>query len=188
MQLISLSELTGCIVTLNNQKLEELLNFGPIKGKCNNISPEASSGTNTFDMPIHVSSTAQEFKPQKRCEVSFPDMIVIVNTQNVDKEMIISRRSTYQKILTIEKRGVQVVERDLILPVDIIINSTMCIVWYDCKNIGKKASSQDEGASSVPLCMENIAANVLTSLSFAFTTCILVTFLTYPALFWIFFV
>ncbi|KMS95282.1 hypothetical protein BVRB_009600 [Beta vulgaris subsp. vulgaris] len=167
----------GVIVTSNDRdtiKLEELLNFGPIKGKCNKISPEASSGTNTFDMPIHVSSTAQEFKPQKRCEVSFPDMIVIVNTQNVDKEMIISRRSTYQKILTIEKRGVQVVERDLILPVDIIINSTMCIVWYDCKNIGKKASSQDEGASSVPLCMENIAANVLTSLSFAFTTCILI--------------
>ncbi|XP_021730416.1 protein SHORTAGE IN CHIASMATA 1-like [Chenopodium quinoa] len=166
----------GVIATSSDRdtaKLEALLNYGPVEGKCNKVSSGASDGTNTSSFPIPVCSTAQESEPAHLCESSH-DMPIIINTQDFDKDMIISRRSTYQKILTMEKKGVQVVERDLILPVDIILNSTACIVWYDCKNIGKKTTAQDEGASCVPLCIENIAANVLTSLSFAFTTCVLV--------------
>ncbi|KAA8533732.1 hypothetical protein F0562_031249 [Nyssa sinensis] len=88
--------------------------------------------------------------------------------------MIISRRSTYQKILAMEKEGAQVVERDLNLPVDVIISAAVCLAWYDCRNIGKKATARDEASSCLSLCVENIAANVLTSLSFAFSGCILI--------------
>lgn len=105
---------------------------------------------------------------------SLPDIVIIVNTQNFDKEMLISRRSTYQKILLMEKEGAQVVERDLNLPVDILVNAKVCLAWYDLKNIEKKSSAVDEAFSCLPLCIENVAASVLTSLSFAFTSCILV--------------
>ena len=43
--------------------------------------------------------------------VSSPEIVIIVNAQNFDKQMIVSR-STYQKILAMEKGGAQVVERD----------------------------------------------------------------------------
>ncbi|KNA23925.1 hypothetical protein SOVF_019670 isoform C [Spinacia oleracea] len=166
----------GVIGTSNDRDtiLDALLNCGPIKEKCNKVFTEASGGTNSSGFPIPVCHTAQESEPVLPCGITFQDMPIIINTQDFEKEMIISRRSTYQKILTMEKRGVQVVERDLILPVDIVLNSTVCLGWYNCKNIGKKATAQDEGASSVPLCIENIATNILTSLSFAFTTCVLI--------------
>ncbi|KAK3220730.1 hypothetical protein Dsin_014700 [Dipteronia sinensis] len=108
---------------------------------------------------------------------SYPNAVIIVNTQSFDKEMIISRRSTYHRILAMEKEGVQVVERDSDLPVDVIISSASCLVWYDCSNIGKKASALDEASSCLPLCVDNIATNVLTLLSFPFSSCILVIFL-----------
>lgn len=105
---------------------------------------------------------------------SFPGTVIVVNTQNFDKEMLMSRRSTYQRILALEKEGAQVVERDSSLPVDVIISADICLVWYDCRNIGKKATSLDEASSCLPLCVEDIAANVLTLLSFSFSSCILV--------------
>ncbi|CAI9302430.1 unnamed protein product [Lactuca saligna] len=114
--------------------------------------------------------SAMESKKINTNTCSLPDAIIIVNTQNVDTEMIISRRSTYQKILAMEKQGVQVVERDLNLPVDVIISAAVCLVWYDIKNIRTKTSSDSECSS----CVENIAANVLTSISFAFSGCILI--------------
>ncbi|KAM0039025.1 putative protein shortage in chiasmata 1 [Helianthus debilis subsp. tardiflorus] len=98
---------------------------------------------------------------------------IIVNTQNGETEMLISRRSTYQKILAMEKEGIQVVERDLNLPVDVIISAAVCLVLYDSNNIIKKTNSSD-GASSLSSCVENIAANVLTSLSFALSGCVLI--------------
>lgn len=102
------------------------------------------------------------------------NMPIIVNTLNGETDMIISRRSTYQKILAMEKEGIQVVERDLNLPVDVIISAASCLVLYDINNIRKKTNSLD-GASSLPSCIENIAANVLTSLSFSLSSCILVS-------------
>lgn len=104
-----------------------------------------------------------------------PETIIIVNTHNFDKEMVIARRTAYQKILALEKKGVQVVERDLRQPVDIIVSASACLAWYDCKNIAKKATAPDEAFSCLPLCVENIAASILTSLSFAFSGCILVS-------------
>lgn len=131
---------------------------------------------------------ATESKKVNTFTPSLPDAIVIMNTQNVDTEMVISRRSTYQKILAMEKEGVQVVERDLNLPVDVIVSAAVCLVLYDSKNIRKKITTSDNNTSSLlPSCIENIAANVLTSLSFAFSSCILVSIISkFLALFIIF--
>ncbi|XP_071709859.1 protein SHORTAGE IN CHIASMATA 1 [Rutidosis leptorrhynchoides] len=138
----------------------------------NESSERSGSLHSTHDVPqLRV---VMESKRVNANTPSLPDAIIIVNTQNVDKEMIISRRSTYQKILALEKEGVQVVERDLNLPVDIILSPAMCLVLYDINNIKRKTSSSDRVSSSLSSCVEEIAANVLTSLSFAFSCCMLI--------------
>ncbi|XP_062120427.1 protein SHORTAGE IN CHIASMATA 1 isoform X2 [Humulus lupulus] len=160
---------------VNNQK--KLFLNPSIQEKCNVRSEEPADNVETCSMPLHPSmSFPEESKhrsPQESMS-SLPKTVILVNTQNLDKEMIVSRRSTYQKILAIEKQGAQVVERDSDLPVDVVINSAICLVWYDCRNIGKKTTAVDEASSSLPLCIENIATNVLTLLSFTFSGCILV--------------
>ncbi|MED6219400.1 hypothetical protein PIB30_035515 [Stylosanthes scabra] len=123
-----------------------------------------------FVPPIAASKTDHGHRSMEL----FNGSVIIVNTQNVDKEVIFSRRSSYQVILGMEKGGIQVVERDLDLPVDIILSSAICLAWYDSTNLLKKATSVTEASSSLHLCIENIAADVLTLLSFYFRGCFLV--------------
>lgn len=158
------------------QKLEKLLNFLPIEDKLTMGSPRAADEAEVCCMPLPVPTVPFPMKSENisQCMVSSPETVIIMNTRNCDKEMILSRRSTYQRILAMEKEGSQVVERDSDLPVDVIISSGICLVWYDCRNIGKKPTALDEASSCLPLCVENIATNVLTLLSFAFNGCILV--------------
>ncbi|XP_024028664.1 protein SHORTAGE IN CHIASMATA 1 [Morus notabilis] len=134
---------------------------------------EATDKVESYSVPLPVPSMPFVKESNDSME-SFPETVIVVNTQTLDKEMIVSRRSTYQRILAMEKEGAQVVERDSDLPVDIIVNSAICLAWYDCRNIGKKASDSDEASSCLPLCIENIATNVLTLLSFNFSGCIMV--------------
>ena len=153
---------------MNYEKLEDLLNFVPIEEKYNKRDVESVDKVEAHSMPLPV---AVETKLTRQRMV---DIVIIVNTQNFDKEMIVSRRSTYQKILAMEKEGAQVVERDSNLPVDVIISSAICLVWYDCRNIVQKAANLDEESSFLPSCIENIATNILTLLSFTFSGCFLV--------------
>ncbi|KAH7848201.1 hypothetical protein Vadar_025421 [Vaccinium darrowii] len=161
-------------VKLPGNELELVDNFHG--EKCDTGSSKAGDEVEAPCMPLPVPRLSSAVEPERiPMNMSyFPYTVVVVNTLNYDKEMIISRRSTYQKILAMEKQGAQVVERDLKMPVDVIISTAICLVWYDCKNIGKKASAPDESSSYLALCIGNIAANVLTSLSFAFSSCILV--------------
>ncbi|XP_028806180.1 protein SHORTAGE IN CHIASMATA 1-like [Neltuma alba] len=151
-------------------KLEKLLKFCPLE---KNYGIGFSKKADNVECSVPPLSSGQPEQSHKNME-SLPETLIIVNTQNVDKEMIASRRSTYQAILAMEKRGIQVVERDLDLPVDVIINSAICLVWYDYKNIGKKATPATEASSTLPLCTQNIAADILTLISFSFDGCFLV--------------
>ncbi|OMO97873.1 hypothetical protein COLO4_14309 [Corchorus olitorius] len=153
---------------VNYQKLEEILNYVPVEDKNVQSSLRNVDITEPPCVPLPVAVETKQ--PQQ----SMADIVIIVNTQNFDKEMIVSRRSTYQKILAMEKKGAQVVERDSNLPVDVIISSAICLVWYDCINIGRKAATLDEASSCLPSCIENIATNILTLLSFSFSGCFLV--------------
>ncbi|OMO95942.1 hypothetical protein CCACVL1_05153 [Corchorus capsularis] len=153
---------------VNYQKLEDILNYVPVEDKNVQSSLRNVDITEPPCVPLPVAVETKQ--PQQ----SMADIVIIVNTQNFDKEMIVSRRSTYQKILAMEKKGAQVVERDSNLPVDVIISSAICLVWYDCINIGRKAATLDEASSCLPSCIENIATNILTLLSFSFSGCFLV--------------
>ncbi|XP_050914837.1 protein SHORTAGE IN CHIASMATA 1 isoform X3 [Lathyrus oleraceus] len=153
-----------------NRKLERLLNFYPTEQRHDIKSSKAALETDNF-MPL---IPAVETENNHQSLESFTGSIIIVNTQNVDKEMIVSRRSSYQVILALEKRGIQVAERDLDLPVDIILSSAVCLAWYDSTNLWKKATPATEASSSLPLCIDNIATDVLPLLSFYFCGCFLV--------------
>ncbi|KAL1069808.1 hypothetical protein V6Z11_D12G289700 [Gossypium hirsutum] len=153
---------------VNYENVEDLLNFVPIVDKHNKGSIGSGKEEEAYSLPLPV---AVETNPNPQ---RLADIVIIVNMQNFDKEMIVSRRSTYQKILAMEKEGAQVVERDSNLPVDVIISSAICLVWYDSRNIGRKAAISDETSSCLQLCIENIATNILTLLSFTFSGCFLV--------------
>ncbi|QCD94837.1 hypothetical protein DEO72_LG5g2926 [Vigna unguiculata] len=130
-----------------NQNVERLLNFCPVEQRydkiCSNVAPEA-------DNIVPLIPALKTEQGHKNME-ALPGTVIIVNTQNVDKEMIMSRRSSYQVILAMEKEGIQVVERDLNLPADIILSSAICLAWYDSENLGKKATPTTEASSSLPL-------------------------------------
>lgn len=136
---------------------------------------QLSDGTEASGVPLSYpcESFAAPSGKIKQSMLPSSDTVIVVNTQDFDKEMIVCRRSTYQRILSMEKEGVQVVERDMDLPVDIIISAKICLVWYDCRNIGKK-TELDGASSSLLSCVENIATNTLTLLSYTFSSCILV--------------
>ncbi|XP_043704967.1 protein SHORTAGE IN CHIASMATA 1 [Telopea speciosissima] len=167
----SISTLNECI---KDHKFEEQLNFEPVNEKCMEYSDTAdyvedcSKSTSVPSVPFAMESK------QINSVTHYPDIVIVVNTQNFDKEMLIYRRSTYQRILAMEKQGVQVVEREINLPVDLILSAAVCLVLYDCRNIGKKATVMDEASSCITLYVEHIATNILTSLSFAFSSCILI--------------
>ncbi|GFZ15332.1 shortage in chiasmata 1 [Actinidia rufa] len=132
----------------NLKKLEELLNFVPREEKYDLGSSRAGdeAEVEAFCMPVPVPCVTSAVEPEQ-----IPISVAFFSSCRA-----------------------QVVERDLKLPVDVIISAAICLVWYDCRNIGKKATAPDEASSCLPLCIENIAANVLTSLSFSFSCCILV--------------
>lgn len=153
-----------------NQNVERLLNFCPVEQSYEKISSNVPPEADNIVPLIPALKTEQGHKNME----AFPGTVIIVNTQNADKEMIMSRRSSYQVILAMEKEGIQVVERDLNLPADIILSSAICLAWYDSENLGKKATPTTEASSSLPLCVENIATDVLTLLSFYFHGCFLV--------------
>jgi hypothetical protein len=157
------------------RKFERLLNFYPVEQSYDIKSSKTSLEADNL-VPL-IPAVKTDYGHQSL--ESFAGSVIIVNTQNVDKEMIVSRRSSYQVILAMEKRGIQVVERDLDLPVDIILSSAVCLAWYDSRNLGKKATPANEASSSLPLYIESIATDVLPLLSFYFRGCFLVISFSY---------
>ncbi|XP_038887320.1 protein SHORTAGE IN CHIASMATA 1 [Benincasa hispida] len=162
------------LVENQTRLLIKLLNILPVEEKCTLASSEETIEAGDRSMPLRMPAVPVLDKPQHIDLVSFPEAIIIVNTQKFEKEMIVCRRSSYQRILTLEKEGVQVVERDMSLPVDLIITSGICLIWYDCTNILRKAGTSNEASSCLNSCIDNIATDVLTSLSLAFRGCVLV--------------
>ncbi|KAJ7568374.1 hypothetical protein O6H91_01G029700 [Diphasiastrum complanatum] len=85
-----------------------------------------------------------------------------------------SRRSSYQNILNLEKRGIQVVERELRLPVDLILSAAVCLVLYTNEKFNFYTDSSYQGMTSLSPCLENIIDNHLKAISFSFKSCILI--------------
>ncbi|KAL0710344.1 hypothetical protein Bca4012_017322 [Brassica carinata] len=167
----SLQMVKGDELETKTRWLEEVLNFVPLES----VSSAGSSETmkeSEFDSVPQESGRKVGINEQG---VLFDQgAVIVVNTKTVDKKMIISRRSTYQKVLAMEKEGVQVVERDSDLPVDLMLSPAICLVWYDCGNVNKKSDTTTGASSSSLSWIGDIATNVLTSLSFGFSTCVMV--------------
>uniref|UniRef100_J3LF84 Protein SHORTAGE IN CHIASMATA 1 n=1 Tax=Oryza brachyantha TaxID=4533 RepID=J3LF84_ORYBR len=106
--------------------------------------------------------------------LSVPEVVIVVNTVNHGKTMLVSRRSSYQQILALEKGGMHVVERDIDLPVDIILSSAVCLVWYETMLFESNEPTTSEETSGINFFVESIATNILMSVSFSFTGCIMV--------------
>uniref|UniRef100_A0ACD5ZL59 Uncharacterized protein n=1 Tax=Avena sativa TaxID=4498 RepID=A0ACD5ZL59_AVESA len=106
--------------------------------------------------------------------LSTPEAVIVVNTGSHGKSMLFSRRSSYQQILSLEKGGMQVVERDVDLPVDLILSAAVCIVWCETKMFGCNEFSTSTETSSITNFVETIATNILMSISFCFSGCIMV--------------
>ncbi|KAG8060095.1 hypothetical protein GUJ93_ZPchr0002g24113 [Zizania palustris] len=107
--------------------------------------------------------------------ISAPKVVIVVNTGNHGKNMLFSRRSSYQQILALEKGGIQVVERDIDMPVDLILSAAVCLVWYETRIVeSNEVTSSAEISGIITHFVENIATNILMSVSFTFTDCIMV--------------
>ncbi|KAL5207523.1 hypothetical protein ABZP36_031958 [Zizania latifolia] len=106
--------------------------------------------------------------------LSAPEVVIVVNTGNHGKSMLFSRRSSYQQILALEKGGIQVVERDIDMPVDLILSAAVCLVWYETRIVESNEVTASAEISGITHFVENIATNILMSVSFSFTGCIMV--------------
>uniref|UniRef100_A0ACD5Z566 Uncharacterized protein n=1 Tax=Avena sativa TaxID=4498 RepID=A0ACD5Z566_AVESA len=106
--------------------------------------------------------------------LSTPEAVIVVNTGSHGKSMLFSQRSSYQQILSLEKGGMQVVERDVDLPVDLILSAAVCIVWCETKIFGCNEFSTSTETSSITNFVETIATNILMSISFCFSGCIMI--------------
>lgn len=148
-----------------------MLNFVPLESLC---SAESSESTKESKSDFVPRESGRKIGINEQGVLSDQIAVIVVNTKTVDKEMIISRRSTYQKVLAMEKEGVQVVERDSDLPVDLMLSPAICLVWYDCGSVSKKSDATIGASSSSLSWIGDIATNVLTSLSFGFSTCVMV--------------
>ncbi|KAM0938882.1 putative protein shortage in chiasmata 1 [Dioscorea sansibarensis] len=158
----------------NNQHIIEILNFVPIEEKNGSRSSDcANQVVTSHENGLTMSMNTVKPWTSNSSTPSVPDVVIIVNTQSFKKKMLISRRSSYQKILAMEKVGAQVIERDVNLPLDLIFSAAVCVVWYEARNFADNQETA-EGLSSIPTFMENIATNILMSLSFAFSGCVMI--------------
>ena len=106
--------------------------------------------------------------------LSAPEVVIVVNTANHGKHMLFSRRSSYQQILALEKEGMQVVERDVDLPVDLILGAAVCVLYYDTRTFGSSELTISADTSTITNFIQDICANILMPISFCFSGCIMV--------------
>ncbi|XP_062219775.1 protein SHORTAGE IN CHIASMATA 1 homolog [Phragmites australis] len=149
--------------TLNQITIVNSQNFVPAVEKSSstssvsaNVMQAPQNNQSASDLPLSVKNDST-----KSGILSGPEVVIVVNTGNHGKNMLFSRRSSYQQILALEKRGVQVVERDVDLPVDLILSAAVCLLWYDTRTFGSSELIKD------------VATNILMPLSFSFSGCIM---------------
>ncbi|KAJ0970255.1 hypothetical protein J5N97_023132 [Dioscorea zingiberensis] len=156
-----------------NHHIIEMLNFEPVEEKKRCRSPESANQiVLSYENDSSMSMSSVQSKNTNSSAPSAPDVVIIVNTQSIKKKMLISRRSSYQKILTMEKGGAQVIEREINLPLDLIFNAAVCVVWYEARNFTDNQERTE--VSSITIFVEDVATNILMSLSFAFSGCIMI--------------
>ncbi|AQK73074.1 shortage in chiasmata 1 [Zea mays] len=160
---------------LNQITIANLQNFVPVVEKSSSTvvsanvikAPQVNQSAGVLPLSEKMDST-------KAGRLPGPEVAIVVNTGNHGKNMLFSRRSSYQQILALERGGMQVVERDVDLPVDLILTAAVCLLWYDTRTSGSSELTISAGTSGITNFLEDIATNVLMALSFCFCGCIMV--------------
>ncbi|KAK3158579.1 hypothetical protein QOZ80_2AG0139000 [Eleusine coracana subsp. coracana] len=141
----------------------------------------STSSVSANDMKVHQdNNSASDFPSSVKIDsimsgrLAAPEVVIVVNTGDHGKCMLFSRRSSYQQILALEKEGMQVVERDVNLSVDLILSPAICLVWYDVRSFGSRDFTASSETPSVANFVEDIATDILMPLSFSFSGCIMV--------------
>lgn len=57
-------------------------------------------------------------------------LIVVANTTQPNGPVLLQRRSSYQRILALENEQLQIVEREHLLPVDLFLSPSTCLIVY----------------------------------------------------------
>ncbi|KAJ3706568.1 hypothetical protein LUZ61_010273 [Rhynchospora tenuis] len=146
-----------------------LQNFLPTKEKGISASSEPANDEVALNLSSFICS--KTLGPTK---TPLSGVVVVVNTQCLNKPMLVSRRSSYQKILALEKEGAHVVERDINLPLDLVFSAGICLVWYETGAFGSMSTNMTDGTPCIQMFMENIATSVLMSLSYSFSNCVMI--------------
>lgn len=104
----------------------------------------------------------------------------------LDSEIRI-RRALYQSVVQLEKSArAQVVERDMALPVDLILHGATCLTIFTPERLGLDPLCLDDVkrlAALLPACFQDAVDSHLKAVSFAYKTAVLVrsTIDTHPA-------
>lgn len=162
--------------TLNQISIANSQNFVPTVEKSSSTS---SVSANVIKAPRDNQSAGvlplcEKMDSTKAGRLPGPEAVIVVNTGNLGKNMLFSRRSSYQQILALERGGMQVVERDVDLPVDLILTAAVCLLWYDTRTSGSSELTVSSDTSGITNFVEDIATNILMALSFCFCGCIMV--------------
>jgi hypothetical protein len=160
---------------LNQITIANLQNFVPVVEKSSSTAVSANVTKAPQDnQSAGVLPLSEKMDSTKAGRLPGPEVAIVVNTGNHGKNMLFSRRSSYQQILALERGGMQVVERDVDLPVDLILTAAVCLLWYDTRTSGSSELTISAGTSGITDFLEDIATNVLMALSFCFCGCIMV--------------
>lgn len=103
----------------------------------------------------------------RRCE-----MIIVANIAHQNDHLLTGRRSSFIKVLHLEKENLQVVERELRLPVDLILSPASCLLIYTLGKLNLEAHSLQNKQTA----LQNEVVTHLKAISFSFRDCIMVIF------------
>ncbi|CAI5476646.1 unnamed protein product [Closterium sp. Yama58-4] len=141
-------------------------------------APELVTEPNEWRQEQHLSRHYSVGVPEKKKAAVEYKRTVIVNTRDQFDPIVLRRRQLYDKILQLEESGIQIIERDLVAPAEIVLNASTSLIIYNpqrLKEVQKLAAMDGLPSSSLmTVCLEAVVETHLKALSFAYQTCFLV--------------
>lgn len=120
--------------------------------------------------PAHEELSLEQSEVDDLIQLSSgPHLIVVANILQSSGSIFLQRRSSYQKILGLENEDLQVVERELKLPVDLILNPSTCLTVYTKDKLLRCAKSSHPNSEEFLSYVMDIIVNChMKALSFSF--------------------
>ncbi|KAL2608696.1 hypothetical protein R1flu_027269 [Riccia fluitans] len=103
-------------------------------------------------------------------ETATYELILVANVSQQAGNRLTERRSSYQKILALEKQNIQVVERELRIPADILLSPAACVVVYTRATLPEEPQNFQHEQSLLRAHVDLL----LRTISLAYRNCILI--------------